>query len=137
MKDEGKISEETQFKKTPNTQAEFNRETKNEDALYKFLAYSGMLEKKRREDLNKTRKDDEVTMGMMNFTEFYKEQLQLDAKKEPRPVKAEDYMPRRDKVEASKAGEGFKTLKEREQQYYKDFETYKENKSKSFINTQP
>ena len=58
-----------------NNQREYNKEIKDEDSLFKFLAYSGMLEKKRREDLNKTRKNDEIVYGVHNFEEFYKEEL--------------------------------------------------------------
>jgi hypothetical protein len=32
-----------------NEQPEFNANIKNEDSLYKFLAYSGVLEKKRKQ----------------------------------------------------------------------------------------
>lgn len=54
--------------------------------MYKFLAYSGMLEKERREDINKTRKNNELIFGIDNFTEFYKKELQIDAKRDPRPI---------------------------------------------------
>lgn len=130
MNKEGRNNDEMQFRKTVNTQAQFNKEVKNEDALYKFLAYSGMLEKKRREDLNKTRKDDLISMGVSDFSEFYKQELQKDTKKAPRPVNPADYVPKRGKVDAAKADEGFKTTAEREQEYFKDYELYKENKSK-------
>ena len=72
MKREGTENEEMQFLKSNNDQADFNKSVKNEDALYKFLAYSGMLEKKRREDINKTRKNNEIIFGIENFEEFYK-----------------------------------------------------------------
>lgn len=75
MGKEGKNDEEMQFRKTVNTQPQFNKDVKNEDALYKFLAYSGMLEKKRREDLNKTRKDESIAMSLSAFTEYYKDEL--------------------------------------------------------------
>jgi hypothetical protein len=55
-----------------NEQPEFNANIKNEDSLYKFLAYSGTLEKKRRENLDKTRKNNELVYGVENFEEFYK-----------------------------------------------------------------
>jgi hypothetical protein len=70
-----KENEQIQFLKTNNEQGEFNKSLKNEDALYKFLAYSGMLEKTRREDINKTRKNNEIIFGVENFTEFYKGEL--------------------------------------------------------------
>jgi hypothetical protein len=72
MKREGTENEAMQFLKSNNDQADFNKSVKNEDALYKFLAYSGILEKKRREDINKTRKKNEIRYGMENIEEFYK-----------------------------------------------------------------
>jgi hypothetical protein len=117
--------------KKHNEQPEFNSQIKNEDALYKFLAYSGVLEKKRRENLDKTRKNNELVYGIENFEEFYKQELQRDAKRDPRPINPADYQPKR--VDNSKAGEGFLTTGEREAQYFNEFEIYKENKSKSFL----
>ncbi|TNV72079.1 hypothetical protein FGO68_gene11801 [Halteria grandinella] len=95
-----------------------------------------MLEKKRREDLNKTRKDDLISMGVSDFSEFYKQELQKDAKKAPRPVNPADYVPKRGKVDAAKADEGFKTTAEREQEYFKDYELYKENKKEQLDRNQ-
>ena len=120
-----------QFLKHPNKQREFNKEVKNDDALYKFLAYSGTLEKTRREDINKTRKNNEIVFGIETFEEFYKQELQKDFKREPRPVNPEDYQPRRGVFTDPKAiAEGFQTTAEREANYFKEFEIYKENKSK-------
>jgi hypothetical protein len=120
-----------QFLKTPNSQKEFNKETKNEDALYKFLAYSGILERNRRQDINKTRKNNEMIFGIESFEEFYKGELQRDAKRPPREVRPEDYEQRRGTVaDPSKAAEGFKTHEERKAQYFSEYELYKENKSK-------
>lgn len=75
MHEEGKKNAELQIMKKPNEQPEFNSSVKNEDALYKFLAYSGVLEKKRRENLDKTRKNNELVYGIENFEEFYKQEL--------------------------------------------------------------
>jgi len=109
---------------------EFNKDVKDKDALYKFLTYSGMLEKKRREDINKTRKDNVVAFGIHNFEEFYKEQLLLDAKKPAREIKPEEYKPVRGMDATLMEADVFRNNKEREQDYFKDFEIYKENKSK-------
>jgi hypothetical protein len=38
-------------------------------------------------------------------------------------------------VDADKAEEGFKTIAEREQEYFKEYELYKENKSKHHFQT--
>jgi hypothetical protein len=131
MLKEGKKNEETQFLKRPNEQSDFNQSIKNEDALYKFLAYSGMLEKKRRDDIDKTRKNNEIIYGIENFEEFYKQELQRDAKREPREINSNDYLPKKGRfVDLGKAAEGFKTTAEREADYFREFELYKENKSK-------
>lgn len=48
-------SQEVQLMKTKNHQLSFSQAIKNEDAIYKFLAYTGTLEKKRRENRDETR----------------------------------------------------------------------------------
>lgn len=48
---------------------------KNEDSLYKFLTYSAMLEKTRKENINQTRKSDEIAFGLDTFEEYYKKTL--------------------------------------------------------------
>ena len=112
MQKEGVDNEEKQFLKTSNRQGDFNKGLKNEDALYKFLSYSGMLEKKRSEDLNKIRKDNDIAFGTDTFEEFYKRQLQYDAKLDPRPLgNPSDYQPKKDTyTETDKIAHGFKTL---------------------------
>lgn len=95
MQKEGVQNQELQFMKQQNEQPEFNKSIKNEDALYKFMAYSGMLEKKRRENIDKTRKDNTMIYGIENFEEFYKRELQTDAKRDPRPINPDDYLPKR------------------------------------------
>lgn len=89
-----------------------------------------MLEKKRREDIDKTRKNHEIVYGVDSFEEYYKKQLQYDSKREAREITPEDYQYKRGQVEASKAGEGFKTHSEKESDYFREFDLFKENKSK-------
>ena len=96
------------------------------------MAYSGMLEKKRREDIDKTRKNNEMIYGLENFEEFYKGELKKDSKTAPRPVNPADFQAKR--VDNSKAAEGFKDAAQREADYFNEFELYKENKSKSNSN---
>ena len=132
MVEENAKNEELQGLKHNNTQPEFNQELKNEDALYKFMAYSGMLEKKRREDIDKTRKNNEMIYGTENFEEFYKGELKKDSKLAPRPINPADYQQKR--VDNSKAAEGFKDSAQREADYFSEFELFKENKSKSNSN---
>lgn len=132
MVEENAKNEELQGLKHNNTQPEFNQELKNEDALYKFMAYSGMLEKKRREDIDKTRKNNEMIYGTENFEEFYKGELKKDSKLAPRPINPADYQQKR--VDNSKAAEGFKDSAQREADYFSEFDLFKENKSKSNSN---
>jgi hypothetical protein len=96
------------------------------------MAYSGMLEKKRREDIDKTRKNNEMIYGTENFEEFYKGELKKDSKLPPRPINPADYQQKR--VDNSKAAEGFKDSAQREADYFSEFELFKENKSKSNSN---
>ena len=135
MLEEGKANDEMQIMKRYNEQPDFNSQLKNEDALYKFLAYSGMLEKKRRADIDKTRKNNELVYGIENFEEFYKQELQRDAKREPRQINPAEYAPKR--VDNSKAHEGFRTTAERKDDYFREYEIFKENKSKYFAIFKP
>jgi hypothetical protein len=49
-----------------------NSKIKNEDSLYKFLSFSGMLEKNRREEkLRNGEIRDEVAFGLTSFETFY------------------------------------------------------------------
>lgn len=137
MQSEGKENETIQFLKSENQQPDFNKELKNEDALFKFLAFSGMLEQSRREDINKTRKNNELIYGVENFTEFYKQELQKDSKKEPRPIDPELYQQRRGtETDAAKIGEGFKTHADKEADYFREYELFKENKKEQLERNQ-
>ena len=90
-----------------------------------------MLEKTRREDINKTRKNNEMIFGIENFEEFYKGELQRDAKKEPRVIQPEDYTPKRGaSTDPVKVAAGFKTQADKEADYFREYDLYKENKSK-------
>lgn len=90
------------------------KKVKDEDALYKFMALSGMIEKKRREDIEKTRKSVEIACGMHTFEEYYKDQLLRDSKKEPRKINEEDYIVQKRINQEEK----FLNTKEKEEQYF-------------------
>ena len=64
---------------------------KNEDSLFKFLAYSGMLEKKRREERQRTGDINvEAAYGLHTFDEFYKSELERQAfTNKPREYKSD------------------------------------------------
>jgi hypothetical protein len=49
-KADAKTSDEKQLMKERNKQSLFNKDVVNEDAYYKLLAYSGQVEKNRREN---------------------------------------------------------------------------------------
>lgn len=89
-----------------------------------------MLEKTRRIDINKTRKNEVISMGVDNFEEFYKGELEKDFKRPPREIKPEEYQPKRG-VDNAVAGEGFKTHADRKADYFREYELFKENKSKA------
>ena len=69
---DSEASNEMQGLKTRNKQAEFNREVENEDAYYKFLAYSGMLQKNRGgANYEKTMNDPMIYAGFEGFDNTY------------------------------------------------------------------
>jgi len=53
--------------KTRNLQNTFNDGVVNEDAFYKFYAYTGLLEKKRRENHKETMADIVIESGAHSF----------------------------------------------------------------------
>lgn len=57
--------------KERNNQLSFNQSIKNEDSIYKLIAYTGALEKKRREDRDATRANVELAQGGHTFEQFY------------------------------------------------------------------
>ena len=79
--------------KEQNNQNDENRTIKNEDAFFKFMAFSGMLEQTRRKDLARTRKDATAFMGMNTWEQYYKDRLFIEAKMEPRPINEVEYLP--------------------------------------------
>ena len=81
---------EIQGRKHVNDQAEQNRDIKDEDSFYKYMAFAGTIEKKRRDNIEKTRKDYEHIYGQDTFEEVYLDELHKGIKKEPRPVNLED-----------------------------------------------
>lgn len=70
-KKDNAINEQKQLMKTRNQQERFNKEIVNEDAFYKFLAYTGNLESKRRANVKETRKDETILAAFHSFENFY------------------------------------------------------------------
>lgn len=105
---------------------------KNEDAMYKFLAFSGMLESKRRETLDKTRMDGDIAFAPHTFEEYVKQTLLEDARKPARPINEADYQPTLERtIPLDQTGDGFMTTPEREAAYFADFEKFKDNKKET------
>lgn len=92
-----------------------------------------MLEKDRRIDSKKYLKNEELQYGVHSFEEFYKDELLLDSNREPRPVRAEDFRPKTSLERLMDSKKVFKTVEDKETDYFKEFEIYKANKSKFFI----
>lgn len=89
-----------------------------------------MLEKKRREDPNKTRKNMEITHGLNTFEEFYKGELQRDSKNEPRTIDPNDYVAKRKDI----AVPAFRDQAQKEADYFREFDLFKEKKSNALPN---
>ena len=64
---DNKRSRDKQFLKTRNSQPAFNKDITNEDAFYKLMAYSGVLEKKRKDNRKETLKDPVLLAGEDSF----------------------------------------------------------------------
>jgi hypothetical protein len=64
-------SENKQRMKKRNNQPEFNKGVVNEDAFYKHLAYTGLLEKKRRDNHKATLADPVLEAGFHSFENYY------------------------------------------------------------------
>jgi hypothetical protein len=91
---DNKRSQEKQAFKTRSGQEEFNKDVLNEDAYFKFLAYTGNLEKNRRENREATLNDPEMYAGYEGFEQIYMTHLLEDAKIEPRVIDKEALKPK-------------------------------------------
>lgn len=117
--------------KQRNKQQEFNRGILNEDAFYKFFAYSGQLEKQRRDNHKETMNDPVLAAGFHSFEQFYQDELMDDAKRPARAIDHEALKPR--KIKASSSGSdrkehGFLDERGRRDVWLDEHKAYKENK---------
>ncbi len=71
MKEEKKVNEFRQFLKSPNEQTEFNNNLVNPEAIYKYWAYTGNLERQRMAD-PMVHKDMDLAYNIDSFVAFYK-----------------------------------------------------------------
>ena len=94
-----KTTEAEALKKEPNNQRNYNKEIKDEEALYKQMAYGAMVETKYKNQIadrdNDTFKDKEYILSPYTFERWYMGQLELDAKSDPRPIIENDYQPKK------------------------------------------
>jgi len=128
---EGERDQKKRTMKTRNHQPAFNRGVVNEDAFYKHLAYSGMLEKQRREAPKGALDQIESYAGFHEFEHFYQDELLADAKRPPRPIEAELYKPKhRPATEGSSdaVATGFLDTAGRREQFLADLDRYGEKK---------
>ena len=101
---DNETDQELQKKKRVNTQAAFNRHVKDEDALYKLMAYSQSRLRKRLESEDEHKdwlENPKKVLGFEDFEAFYSEQLVKDSMVEPRPIVEEELYPKRKIIESS------------------------------------
>lgn len=125
--------------KQVNTQRKYNKTIKNEDALFKKLAFGVMTEQKYKQQYenpdNDTHKDKEYYISHDTFERFYLRQLEIEAKQEPRPINPADYLPKKHLV--SKKGKQPEWLDEVQQRekYFEDLALLRENKKEQHDRT--
>ena len=128
MSKEGEFENaEVQAMKTKHNQSEENKKIQNEDAFYKYTAYAGSIEKKRRENLADTQTNQDIGLGVHRFEPYYQKILHRDIKLPPRPINPDDYTQSK---RVDPYDKGFRTTREREADYFNEFPKFKENKSK-------
>ncbi len=81
-------------------QREFNKSIKNEDALFKSMAFGAVTEMKYKHQVENPDheffQDKKYQFSPFTFERFYMDQLEKDAKVAPREVNAADYEPKYD-----------------------------------------
>jgi hypothetical protein len=75
-------------------QEDFNKDVKDEDSYFKWLAYNGSLEKHRRENLKEAYDDPTIYANFESFDTFYSEHLLEQAKLPPRKIDEEALKPK-------------------------------------------
>lgn len=120
-------------------QREFNKSIKDPDAQYKQLAFSAMLEQKGKEIMDRPGKSSldkiELMFFSRTFPRWYLTELEKDAHREPRPINADDFKPRKS-FEIPAADAQFMNQKERENQMFDDHRIYQENRKEQMERTQ-
>jgi hypothetical protein len=117
--------------KSRNKQQEYNKGIINEDAFYKFFAFTGQLEKKRRDNHKETMADPVLTAGFHSFENYYQDELIKDAKRPARNIDYDALKPKN--IKSSGGGSdrkehGFLDERGRREVWYDEHKAYKENK---------
>jgi len=99
----------------------------NEDAFYKFMAYSGMLEKTRREGPRKALSEPEVVAGFHAFEAYYQDELLEDLKRPARPIDPEAFAPKPFTLSTEAAPE-YLDRDGRREKFMSDLKLYNEGK---------
>ena len=122
-------TDEYEIVSAPNMQRKFNKEIKDEDALYKRLAMQTMMEVRIKEQMENPDyveyKDKEAMVNPFTFEHFYLNQLSRDSLNAPRPINAADFEPKKIDPTAPKE---YLTPRQREEQFFVDYKLYTENK---------
>ena len=90
--------------KFSNSQSIFNRQVKDEDAMYKLYAYMEQKRKSRveSEEVRKHHMEDpKEILGLEDFESYYQQQLVKDAFKTPRKIDEVELRPKRKQIESS------------------------------------
>jgi len=81
---------EQQILKFTNKQRHYNKSIKNDNAQYKWLSYSAMLDRKNRETMY-TAEGMEAKWNDNNFEQFYRKELRADIKRPARSINPDEY----------------------------------------------
>ena len=118
--------------KTPNTQREYNKSIKNEDALYKQMAYGAILEQKYKTSIENpdhvTFMDKRHRFQDNSFERWYINQMEIEAKKDPRPINEADYQPKKFVGVTGQPLPTYLNQEQREKKFFEDHSLFIENK---------
>ena len=113
-------------------QRSFNKSIKNEDAIFKRLAFGAIVEQKYKEQMNNpdtvTFKDKEIQVSPYTFERWYLKQLESEQYREPRPINPEDYEPKSFMKAAGAPEPEYLNQRQREKQFFEDHALVQENK---------
>lgn len=120
-------------------QRRYNKSIKDDDALYKQMAYGAMVEQKYKKQMDTpdqlTFIDKEFQYSPYTFERWYLNQLELDAKAQPRSINQDDYVPKKF-MKPKKADEPtYLNQAAREEKFFMDHKLFLENKKEQHDRT--